>query len=64
MYNVLIKQEQAATEVQIIQLTGSGQPCPKKCKMQWREDQINKKLTTDFDNGQYIPSSLVLLIWL
>ena len=59
----LIKQEQTATEVEIIQLTGSGLSRPKH-KMQRCEDQI-KKLTSDFDNGhlKYSPSFLVLLIW-
>ena len=45
----LIEQEQGATEVQIIQLAVSGEPRPKKRKMQKREDN---------------PSSLVSLIWL
>ena len=36
--------------MQIIQLAGSGEPRPKKRKMQRREDKI-KKLTSDFDNG-------------
>ena len=54
----LIKQEQVATEVQIIQLNGSGQPRPKKCKMQRREDKI-KKLTSDFDNGHLTIESFI-----
>ena len=53
-----IKKEQTATEVQIIQLAGSGQPCPKKCKVQRREDKI-KKLTSDFDNGHLTLESFI-----
>ena len=54
----LIKQEQAATEVQIIQLAGNGEPRPKKRKMQKRENKI-KKLTSDFDNGHLTIESFI-----
>ena len=54
----LTKQEQAATAMQIIQLAGSGQPWPKKHKMQRREDKV-KKLTSDFDNGHLTIQSFI-----
>ena len=53
-----LKQEQAATEVQIIQLAVSGEPRPKKGKMQKREDKI-KKLTSDFSNGHLTIQSFI-----
>ena len=58
----VIKQEQTATEVQIIQLAGNGQRHPKKCKMQRREDKI-KKLTSDFDNGHLTIQSSFVFLW-
>ena len=47
----LLQNEQAATEVQIIQLTdGVGLPRPKKRKAVRREQHI-KKITDEFDSG-------------
>ena len=47
----LVKNEQASSEVQMIQLAASGQPRPKKKKAVRQDEQI-KRLVAEFSNGQ------------
>ena len=47
----LIKNEQASTEVQMIQVAAGGQPRPKKRKAVRQDEQI-KRLVVEFSSGQ------------
>ena len=47
----LIKNEQASTEVQMIQVAAGGQPRPKKRKAVKQDQQI-KRLVAEFSSGQ------------